>query len=489
MLTRSGKSLSKGGVAVLALVATVWLVAQLRGAHAPKGGNRAVATITAKTSMLRVPRSFFGLSTEYSELPTYESQLSIFERVLALLRVRDGGPLVLRIGGDSADKTYWNPGSRRLPPGSFVLTPGWFQQTGKLVGQLGLRVILDLNLAARSPHMAAALARAALGYLPAGTIAGFEIGNEPDRFGHEYSITDYAADYRAYARALARVAPRIPLMGPAITSTASNFNWLEGVVAADRAELGVLTGHRYPLSACAHPNSPNYPTIARVLSDTTSAVMARSVKPTVRLAHQSRRPFRLDEANSVTCGGLAGVSDTFATALWAPDALAEVLSTGADGVNVHIRPGKVNAPFLVNRHGLTARPLLYGLILFARALGLGGRLVRLDVRAPRSAHLDAWGVQGRGKGLHVLLIDRGSDSVNIDLRAAGSSDATVERLLAPSAKATAGVTLDGQQLGLDGTWSGHKTVQTIRRGTTGYRLTLPGLSAALVSVQRHSHAL
>ena len=79
--------------------------------------------------------------------------------------------------------------------------------------------------------------------------------------------------------------------------------------------------------------------------------------------------------------------------------------------------------------------------------------------------------------------------MNIDLRAAGSSDATVERLLAPSAKATSGVTLDGQQLGLDGTWSGHKTVQTIRRGTTGYWLTLPGLSAALVSVQLHSNVL
>ena len=389
MLTHPGKSL--GAVAGLALVATACLAARPRGVDAPAGGNRAVVTITATASMLRVPRSFFGLSTEYSELPAYERQLSIFERVLALLRVRDGAPLILRIGGDSADKTYWNPVSRRLPPGSFVLTPGWFRQTGKLLGQLRLRAILDLNLAARSPYMAVALARAALGYLPAGTIAGFEIGNEPDRFGHGYSTNQYAAEFRAYARALNRVAPRIPLMGPAITSTASNFNWLEGVVAGDRAELGVLTGHRYSLSACADPDSPLYPTIARVLSDSTSVVMARSVKPAVRLAHQSGRPFRLDEANSVTCGGLAGVSDTFATALWAPDALSEVLSTGADGVNVHIRPGKVNAPFLVNPRGLTARPLLYGLILFARTLGLGERLVRLGVRAPRSAHLDAWG--------------------------------------------------------------------------------------------------
>jgi hypothetical protein len=38
------------------------------------------------------------------------------------------------------------------------------------------------------------------------------------------------------------------------------------------------------------------------------------------LAHRAGFPFRLTEQNSVTCGGLAGVSNTFATALWAPAA-------------------------------------------------------------------------------------------------------------------------------------------------------------------------
>jgi hypothetical protein len=34
------------------------------------------------------------------------------------------------------------------------------------------------------------------------------------------------------------------------------------------------------------------------------------------------------------------VSDTFATALWAPDALFELLRAGIDGVNVHVRPSR-----------------------------------------------------------------------------------------------------------------------------------------------------
>jgi hypothetical protein len=69
--------------------------------------------------------------------------------------------------------------------------------------------------------------------------------------------------------------------------------------------------------------------------------MAHSVKPVVILAHRAGLPFRLTELNSVTCGGRLGVSDAFATALWAPDALSALLQTGVDGVNVHVRTGAI----------------------------------------------------------------------------------------------------------------------------------------------------
>jgi hypothetical protein len=47
------------------------------------------------------------------------------------------------------------------------------------------------------------------------------------------------------------------------------------------------------------------------------------------------------------------------------DALFDLLRAGADGVNVHVRY-TVNAAFALARHGLEARPLLYGLALFTR---------------------------------------------------------------------------------------------------------------------------
>ena len=467
-------------IAILALILPSCLAG---AAHKRAKPSRAEVRITLGASTVKVPSSFLGISTEYWTVPVYERRLLLFERVVSLLRVRGDGPMMLRVGGDSADLTYWNPDLVRPSAGAFVLTPGWFKQTARLVTQLHLRVILDLNLMGRLPHMAAVEARAAVAHLPAGSIQGFEIGNEPDRFGNGYSADDYVRDFRSYARALKRVAPRVALMGPAVTSTRRNFNWLYSALADDRSELGVLTGHRYSLNACSKPTAPGYPTIARTLDESSSVGMARSVSNAVGLAHHRKRPFRLDELNSVTCGGLAGVSDTFATALWAPDALFALLSTGLDGLNLHIRPDKINSPFRLTSRGLEARPLLYGLILFARTIGHGGRLVQLHGHATRSAGLKAWAVQIAANKVHVLLINKSTEPVNVDLQLPSMTDATVERLRAPSARATAGVTFDGQRLGPNASWLGQRVAQRIRRKATGYWIAVPRFSAALVSVQ------
>jgi hypothetical protein len=110
-----------------------------------------------------------------------------------------------------------------------------------------------------------------------------------------------------------------------------------------------------------------YPTIRRLLSERSSTGMADGVSAAVRAAHSAGLSFRLTELNSVTCGGRPRVSDSFATALSAPDALFGLMRVGVDGVNVHIRDDAINAPFTLTRAGLNARPLMYGLALFARA--------------------------------------------------------------------------------------------------------------------------
>jgi hypothetical protein len=465
----------------------------------------AVVTLAPRAPTIPVPASYLGISTEYWTLPLFERYGTLLDRALSLLEVPGEGPLLLRIGGDSADHAFWAPGVRRAPKWKMDLGPHWLNQVSALVRRLNARVILDLNLITDSPLTAEEWADAASRALPRGSLAGFEVGNEPDLYARRYwrsaldrsalamavlpkdlSPAIYARDFDAYAHTLAEVAPRVPLVGPAAANPASDLSWISTLLASPRPRLGEVSGHAYPYSACARRHSPVYPTISRVLSENGSVGIANRLRPAIALAHRAGLPFRLTEINSVTCGGKPGVSDTFATALWAPDALFAFLRAGVQGVNVHVRARAVNAAFSLGRGGMVAHPLLYGLLLFDRTIGSNSRLVPTRVAVPtrlaRGAHLKVWAVRAGGGDLRVLLIDKGVHSVSVDLRVRARGQATIERLLAPSVRSRSGVTLAGQHIGRDGLWHGAPQTETVRPGSSGYVFTVPRMSAALVRV-------
>ncbi len=457
--------------------------------------------IDPKARTTPIPESFLGLSTEYWTLPVDERHFSLYRRVISLLHVPGDGPFVLRVGGDSSDRTLYDPEVLRFPRWVFELTHEYVARTARAVHELGLRVILDLNLITATPQRAAAWADEAQRVMPAGSIIGYEIGNEPDlysrlfwlsqtdgdRFGgpllpHAITPDTYAADYRAYARVLAPIAPGVPVLAPALANPRHSLDFIRTLLATPHPGLRVLSGHRYPYSGCAFPGSAQFPTISRVLGDPATTGMAQSVQPLVALARGAGLAARLTEFNSVTCGGLSDVSNTFATALWAPDAIFELMRTGLAGVNLHARQTTINGPFTFDIRGLRARPLLYGLIMFARTLGPDARLVTLQRQIPSSVPLKAWAVRVAGNRLHVLLINKGPRATTARLRIPASARATLQRLLAPSPSARNGLTLAGQSLDENVTWRGVPQIQTVVPQAQGYVVTVLPYSATLLSV-------
>ncbi len=459
-------------------------------------------TVHSHDKLANLPRSFLGLSTEYWTLPVDELHIALYERVLSLIHVPGDGPIVLRIGGDSSDHTFYDPTILHLPRWTFDLTPQFVARTATIVRQMRLRVILDLNLITGTPPLAAAWAQEAERAMPRGSIIGYEIGNEPDlysrafwllateadRFGahtlpNDITPRGYVRDFGRYARALSRVAPHAALFGPALANPGADRRWISTLLAGPHPGLRVVSGHRYPYSACAFPGSRVYPTIDRLLSENATARMAQTVKPAVRLADQAGLRFRLTELNSITCGGLPGVSDTFATALWAPDAVFELARTGAVGINLHAREHAINDPFTFDARGLLTRPLLYGLILFARTLGPDARLMPTRLHVQGSLHLKAWVVRAGKDMLRVLLIDKGPRSVRVGLALPATAAATLERLLAPSPGSRSGVTLEGQSLDHEGNWVGRPVKEAVVPRAHRYLVTLPRYSAALLNVR------
>jgi hypothetical protein len=481
--------------------ATSAAAAPVHAATAP--GSQATLTVSANAPATPVPGSWFGLSTEYWGVPLFARDMPVYERVLAMLHVQGDGPLVLRIGGDSADHSFWSPQARDMPRWAFALTPRFVATLRRLVVRDRIRLIIDLNLVTDTPFTAAEWARAAETSLPKGSIVGFEIGNEPDLYLRHYWMatiarspfqnvslpfqltpSTYLTDFAAYARVLGEHAPDIPLIGPAVAHPRVGIDYIRMLIAYERSELGAVTGHLYPYSACVKdPRSSSYASVPRLLSWQASGGLVSDVASAVATAHDAGLKFRLTELNSVTCGGKYGVSNTFATALWAPDALFTLIRAGVDGANLHVRATAINAPFTINSGGLYARPLLYGLLLFTRTLGPQARLVRLQMSAPRALNLSAWAVRVRPNTLHVLLIDKGRRTVRVDLHLPASGPASVQRLLAASPYSRSGVTLNGQRLNAAGDWVGTPATETVipvARG--GYEITLPRHSAALLSV-------
>jgi hypothetical protein len=496
------------------------------------GPNDAQVTISGQSPTVAIPNEFLGLSTEFTTLPLVENHLVLWERVLGeLARTGSVPALPLRIGGDSAEHVRFEA---HAPPWAFSPTKKLVDDTAEAISGAKLQVILNINTVSSTQQEASSWMRELWNRLlnvRGGGIAAFEIGNEPDIYNQgswkrgiglegnapdnpagvapadlpkEITPTSFAKQFQAYADALHSAVPQVPVIAPAIAEATDSVGWIKTLLRYRTPNLKVLSAHVYPYSACAKPGDPTYPTIQKILSENATHGMAQTVRPSLVVAREAGLPLRLTEINSVTCGGLEGVSNTFATALWAPDALFEVMNAGVSGVNLHARVNSINRPFSFNEQGLQTRPLLYGLMLFARMLGAGNdRLVPVQLRTgSRSLHLKIWAVRGDAEEpdygadgslsgppslinnpLKVLMINKGRTSALIHLQLPTNSRAFVERLLAASASSTSGVTLEGQTFNHQAEWQGKEILEPVTPTQDGsYVVRVGGESAAILIV-------
>ncbi len=473
---------------------------------APTAGAQPVdASVSATTTGQAMAPGFVGVSLEYSALHLYTGRdpRAVNPVLLNLLRnLAPGQAPVIRVGGDSADSTWW-PMRGVIPPGGirYALTPGWLRTTQALAGALGARLIAGVNLAGGRPALAVAEARALLAGIGRRYVEAFEIGNEPDvynvfpwyhdRRGHAFFARGRGYDANAFTRDFSRwraALPRLQLAGPAF----AELTWLSGLGRLLAAEPGlrIVTVHRYPLRACVEdPSSPAYASIPNLLADQSSSGLAQGIASDVALAHARGLPFRVDELNSASCSGRRGVSDTFASALWVLDALFDLASVGVDGVNVHSLPGARYELFTFTHSQGSwqafVHPEYYGMLVFGQAFPPGARL--LQVSAP-SGPLKVWATHAPDGRTRVVLINKDpTDAYQVRLQVPGSDtigQASVERLQAPGPSSTVGVTLGGQTFGAEtrtGTLPGPPQTQPVLSVAGSYTVDVPPASAALLT--------
>ncbi len=221
-----------------------------------------------------------------------------------------------------------------------------------------------------------------------------------------WSIGDYARQVVSLRRTLDATARTVPIAGPAT----GGKTWLSELPQfLDQARyLSVLTIHRYPVQSCyTPPSAPNHPSIANLLSPRASRGLAASAGPSIRLGHAHGLQVRVDEINTNSCGSAPNITKSFASALWATDALFAMAAAGVDGVNVHTYKKSSYELFQFDQNGnkWTARvePEYYGLYLFA--LGAPPNSKLLDLNGTATKQLSAWATKAPDGHLRVTLIN------------------------------------------------------------------------------------
>ncbi len=481
--------------ATLALVLTVSCVGSARAsrpqrAAASHGPIPVSVSVDASEPGPPVPRKFLGLSFEVAALPQLASYAGEGDLVTML---RSLGAGVLRFGGVTADEQVaWSEEATPQPAWALsALEAGSLRGLGSLAAASGWGVLLTLGFGHFEPQAAAheaAVAKAALG----SSLEAIEIGNEPDSYGRHglrplpWTPEQYNEQVTAYRTAIEALAPGIPLAGPDTSGSGAYEKW--GLSDAIYQRPAMLTGHHYPLGCAEQPP----PTITRLLSGETRALEERSLRHYVFIAQETEVPFRLDEANTVSCGGVPGISDTFASALWALSFMTESMRLGVAGINLEGNPTHctgytpVCAPSAeaAATGSLVAQPEWYALLL-ARSL-IGTRPLRTIVGPANRPNVVASAFRAADGTTQFVLVDDdppGARSVAMRLHVGtGFHGGTVLSLTAPSPEALSGVELAGRAVAANGSWSQPSALPRAANDSGVITVDLAPSSAALVTV-------
>ena len=423
----------------------------------------------------RIPPDFIGLSYESAVVAANDFFTADNRTLLRLLRTL-GAEGVLRIGGNTSERTRWRTQATLAPREDFVITPLAIDRLAGFLRALGWRLIYGLNLATGTPEEAAAEA-AYVAHAVGPQLLAFQIGNEPDGFGRwsdlrpkTYDLAAFLDEWRRFQAAIERVVPDARFAGPDV---AAETEWIAPFAEVAPTRLVMLTRHYYADGPASNPAV----TLAKLMRSAGQFAPVLSDMAAIGAAH--RLPWRIAETNSVFAGGRPGVSDTLGAALWGAELMFQIAAAGGAGVNFHAGEDKIYTPISHGPGGgLMARALYYGMLMFAQARG-DLVPVRLD---SGGAILAAYAVRAADGTLRIVVINK-------DVRMASARIAPgrqfakgeVSRLTAPALDATAGIRFGGAVVDDYGGWT-----PVVREGAqfdgNAITLDIPAASAALIAL-------
>ena len=507
----------------------IWItVASLSGiaGHSAATAQEPLATVEVQSEKpgRRIPRDFVGISLEVSTagqgigafapggkgparvaeyaLGTPDAPNQVFFRFL-----RNLGPGILRLGGNSQDNTCWNAAAalhRDWCKGE--LTSGDLRLFSKAAAASGWRLIVGLNLKQNSPEWALSEVKQGIAkQIKPGEIIGLEIGNEPDLFSRDgsrpaaYSAADQVKEFAAYRDAFQKdpAARQYAVIGPATCCKWHNARdlgtFIDGVGASS---LKLATVHSYLLTTCGGKKV----SIEELLAPELMKRLDEQAKELVDAASERQVPLALAETNSASCGGMPGVSNAFAAALWGLDSLFSGAEDGYSGVDFHISYRSDGSSYnavdtyktangKAGSYENVAEPLYYAMYFFARSAS-GRSLLPVEIKT--AANVRAYATSECGTcAVNVTVLNKDAKaSGRVRIHVSGKRGAASLLLMkAPKLESMASeVSYGGERFdGAGDIRPPHKqNVQPNARGE--YEFELPTAAAAVLTVPADKRA-
>jgi len=382
-----------------------------------------------------------------------------------------------------------------------------------LVNALSYKPVLlwGLNLSVIDTARTAAYCAAVQSSLSAVSNLQFELGNEPDLYVNNstrtsgYGIAAYVNDFNFVADRVKRygavAAPALALSDPTSSNGwAGSLSTITSGIASDN--LSTVTFHDYPLGSAGSGTVNGF--LNKYLSDNYTGTEVENTTtglyPSIQTAIQSGYSFRLAESNTISNGGVQGVSNVMGSALWAIDMMFELAKEKASGINLSIDGGSTsyyspftyNATQVVSPNYVVVNPIYYGALFFARAAQNRGRIITSTISNPvNSPNIKVWAVWDNINTLRLVIINRGSSitdastgSFNISLPGNTQSGYLYSLVGNSSPSLQAGsVTLAGQSVSLTtGSLTGTLTKTTISPVSGIYSVSVAAGTAAMLEV-------
>jgi hypothetical protein len=336
----------------------------------------------------------------------------------------------------------------------------------------------------------AALAAAEVAYVAqqlGSSLVGVEIGNECENYGDpgsyypdNWTVEMFESLWKQYRQAIVAVTPAAPITGPAAGSNVDGWTIPFGEYVT-RNEINLLTQHYY-----RGPGTASTATVEDLISPDT-ALLSELLQ--LKYGAQSIDvPFRIAEGNSYSGAGAAGVSNAYASSLWAIDMIFNCALGGAAGVNFQGGNQATYTPIADNSGTVVGpQPIFYGLLM--AALAGQGTLLFTQLSAG-SLNVTGYAIKASDGAMSLLIVNK-DETENLDLSIAlpeTMTSATLQTMTqlssgatAPSLTALSGVTIQGATVATDGSFNPGAAYGLTLSGTQ-LSCYVPALSAVLIQL-------